>query len=317
MESPTTITVGCTQLLLAAVGFVYLVHIVHGCWVAVSVNSRPSYTLYLRKLKISGADMLDGNETDNIFLEEYNLLTDLLFPKLDVCVMKMLDGDLPVLSKQERLHAKMHNEGKAERKKRNQAMDRWGWYIFLGDLFLLRLGREIGCACAGYAEATSGVWFYMPMVLPFTKGFMSHEYAYHALEELEHGPLTTQYLRTQVATLSPLLVFPVMFIVYLVYFLFPPVMVLIMNPLLLLTRPKTIVDFVLYYCTFVPTFVATIYASIVYWVLPFRQSDNSHEERYQFFAQVVKERGIEFDILEQKTYMIDGTTAKVVEGIAK
>jgi hypothetical protein len=216
-------------VLLACVA-VYLVHMMHKV-MTMSKYSRsepaPAYTLYLRKLSISGAAMLVGNETESAMLDEYNLLTDLLFPKLDFCVMKALAGDLPVLSQQERLHAKMHIEAQAERNRLQQGMGRWGWLMFLVDLFLLRLGKEIGCTCAGYVEATSGVWFYLRMILPFTKGFMSHEYAYHSMEELEHGPLTTQYLRAKVSIMSTLLLLPVMAFVYLIYsFLTPPIMAL-------------------------------------------------------------------------------------------
>ena len=249
--------------------------------------------------------MLHGNETNNVFLDEVNLLADLVIPKGDFCVMKIASGDLPILVQQERLHAKMHNEGKAERRRLEQGMTHWGWFVSLADYFLLRAGPEIGAACAGFVESTAGVWMYLQTVMPFTRGFVSNECAYHILEELEHGALTTQYLRTKVGILTPLLTFPIGFAVYFIYFLLPPVMVILTRPSVL-TKPRTYVDFVLYYCTFLPVFVATIYSCIMFWVLPFSHNDEQVEARYQYFLQLVKERGIEYDVIDQATYTVDG-----------
>ena len=289
-------------------GLVYGVHLVH----KFMAKPNPTYTLYLRKLKKSGSDMLGGSTCDNIFTAECNLVADLCFPKLDLRVMKSLEDSLPILSKQEQLHAKMHNQGQAERKRLHHSMARWSWFVFICDTLLLRLGKEIGCGCAGFCEATSGVWFYLPMVLPFLKDFMTDEYVYHAMEELEHGPLTTEYLRGQVFPLTPLLLFPIMVVFYAVYFLFPPLVKLIFEPHLLL-KPKTYKDFCLYYCTCFPTFLITLYSCLVYWVLPFRQNDKQHEERYNFFKEVAKARGIDFDVVDQATYQISGKAVKCID----
>lgn len=285
---------------LALCVFVYLTHIVHR-WL--NTGPMPSHTLYLRTLKKSGASMLTGNETGNIFLEEMNLLTDLVVPKVDFCVMKVVGGDLPILVQQERLHAKMHNEGKSERRRLNQGMAHWSWLVGIADFFLLRAGREVGLSCAGFVEATAGVWIYLQMVLPFTRGFMSNEFVYHALEEFEHGALTTQYLRKQVGILTPLFTFPVLLVFFFLYFLTPPIVVLLTNPAIL-KKPRTYADFVLYYCTYIPVFIVTIYSCIVYWVLPFSHDEQQLQERYQYFLRLVQERGIHFEIVDQATYTV-------------
>ena len=269
-------------------------------------DAQPMHTLYLRHLQQSGADMLGGCACRNMFVEELNLVSDLVLPKFDYCVMKALGSDIPLLSKQEHLHAKMHHQGRAERERLAHRLARWAWFAGIVDFFLLRCGRHVGSSLVGFVEATTGLWTYYMMILPGTKGFMSNEIAFHAFEELEHGPLTTQYLRKQVSPIMPLLLFPLGVAVYLIYFFAPPLMVLVTNPLHLV-RLQTYVDFVTYYSTFLPVFVLTMYACITYWVLPFAEDPVQHQARYQYFQQLCHERGIQYTIVESATYTADGT----------
>lgn len=53
--------------------------------------------MYLHKLQQTGAEMLGGSETDNIFLAEYMLVIDPLFSKVEFCVMKALQRDITLL----------------------------------------------------------------------------------------------------------------------------------------------------------------------------------------------------------------------------
>lgn len=300
----TIISAASTAACVVVVVVIYVIHVLYR-WFHAS-SPRSSFTLKLRQLKKSGAEMMGGSESNNVFIDEYHLVADMIYPVLDCCVMRALDGKLPVLSKQEALHAKMHNQAKTERKeKQGETGSRWDWYVFLGRFFLLRAGDQIAWGCAGNAEATTGVWFYLPMVLWPTKGFMNDEGVYHALEELEHAALTTDYLRDRVYTLMPLICFPIMTIVYFVLFLLPPVVAILHQPRLLV-NPKAYVDFVLYYFSYIPTFCLTIAVSIVYWVLPFRHSHAFHKDKQALYEQLIKRRGIEFDILEEVTYRTDG-----------
>lgn len=289
---------------------VYLIHVIHRVLMRNRHIEQPSYTLYLRKLQQSGADMLVGCETDNIFLAEYLLLIDLLFPKVDFSVMKALQRDIPLLSKQEHLHAKMHNQAKAERKRQEQSMKRWEWFIYLADLFLLRMGPEIGGTIAGFVESTSALWMYLPMALPFNRRFGNNEYVFHSMEELEHGPLTTQYLRSKLHPLSPLLLFPIAVVVFAVFFLFPPVAVLVFEPTQFF-KLRNVGHLARYYGTFVPVFIATTFALVLYWVLPFRIDDNLHHQIFEYFADVAKDRRIKYEIVDKETYRIEGGSVKV------
>ena len=301
------------SLSLCIVAFVYLSHVVHR--IATRHDKIPTHTLTLRRLKVGGAELLQGQETSSAFLDEYDLLSDLLFPKLDFCVMKSIDRNIPLLAKQEQLHAKMHNEAQKERKRLEQpGLWRWSWYISLADVFLLRLGRHVGSTLAGFAEASSSVWFYIPMILSPTKNYMNNECAYHALEELEHGILTTQFLRHQVSPLSPLFAFPLVVVFFAIYFFGPPIMVLLVQPSLLL-KPKSYKDFLAYHASIIPVFLGTLYAFIAYWILPYNEDPIENKKRYQFFQDLVRDRGIEFEIVCQETYQVerDGTVSIIPE----
>uniref|UniRef100_A0A7S2H154 Uncharacterized protein n=1 Tax=Helicotheca tamesis TaxID=374047 RepID=A0A7S2H154_9STRA len=299
-----------TASVLSICGVVYVTHMIHRLFSA--FHPAPPRTLYLRKLKQSGAEMLTGAETDNIFTDELNLLADLIFAKIDLCVMKHLKN-IPILSKQEQLHAKMHHEGQAERKRLQQGLNRWSRFRLV-DFFLLRAGKEIGCTCAGFAEANTSIMWHVPMALPFVKGYQNNELVYHGMEEIEHGPLTTQYLRTQIGVLSPLFLFPLAVIFFFIFYFSPPIVLLVAHPAKMM-KPKTYTDLLLYYCTFVPTFFAVLFGCLLHWVLPFRESEQKRKEKYIFFSDLVEKRGIKFDVIENETYIMEGMEVKVVPEI--
>lgn len=253
--------------------------------------------------------MLGGCEVENIFLREYLLVVDVIAPKLDFSVMKALQREIPLLTKQEHLHAKMHNQAQAERRRRQEQADmkRWAWFISLADLFLLRLGKEICGTTAGFIEVSAPTWMFLSMSLPWNKGFANNEYVFHSMEELEHGELTTQFLRTKVHPLSSLLLLPVVVVVFGILFLAPPVMVLVCQPLQFF-KLKNVGPLIRYYATFVPVFLATVLVVVFCWVLPFRMDDGVHRYMYNYFLGVVEDRGIEFDIVDKETYRIENST---------
>lgn len=261
------------------------------------------HTLYLRKLALPGGGLLGGSEVTNAFTEEFNLVLDIALPAMDCCVMRAIDKEMPILSQQECLHAKMHREALRERTLRKEPGARWDWLGTLAHVMLNRAGQQFAIGCVGHVEATSGIFLYVAAKLPFLPGFFNDAVMYHVMEELEHGPLTTASLRQKVHPLVPLLAFPFMALFFVALFLLPPVGLLLAKPWLLL-RPRTYTELVLYYLTFVPTWVVTVAACIAFWVLPFKESAASHAKHYAFFRHEVERRGIAFEVIDQKTYYL-------------
>lgn len=295
----------------AAIAVVVAVYFIFEAHWLVSGSKRKSATkLKLRVLQQSKSDHLGGWTCDNMFCQEQSELFDVLLPLLDYCVMKHAATELPVLSEQERLHAKMHHESNKERKAANSIPFRWRWLVTIGR-YLLRdcPSPQVQLGLCGHIEATTSVWVYTMYVMPFTRGFFTNGLLYHALEETEHGSLTTQWMRNKLYTLMPLLTFPFAVVLYFSLFLLPPVMKLLIEPTLLLRKPiKTCQDLVLYYSTFVPVFVVAVLTCIFCWVLPFiPEMDASRDAKLQVWEAEAKRRGMTYTIAKTATYTIQGS----------
>lgn len=274
---------------------------------SVRPKQKTSRTLFLRKLKQEGDDVMSamsGGEVSNPFLEEFLKLFMLFAHTVDYAVMKYVGSKVPLLVKQEYGHAKMHHQAvKKEKVEHGDSMGRWKWFLFLSDLFLLRVGKTIGTALCGYVEASSWVWGIVPECFPFVRfnGFMSDLMAFHALEEAEHAAVTLQELKPKSSVLVNLLLFPLAVVFHALYMLLPPFVCLLTQPVLLL-QPKTYVHLLLYYLTFIPTFIITVLAMMVYWLFPVVESGALHAFIYKRFLKQVERRDIKFDVVAQEVY---------------
>jgi len=261
--------------------------------------------LYLREITSSPQSMvtLPGHHHKNPFVAEFIVLFEYLANVVDYGVMKFVGEDVGILSKQEQKHALLHLAAIKQRKADGEHALRWKWFTAITEFLVLRCGKTFGSALVLHAEATSWAWMFLPVYLPWLKEGLPNLFVFHGMEEVEHGALTIQSLKNRTNPVLLLLTAPGAVILIFVVLLCPPISVLIFQPKLLFSL-KTYFDLVIFYLVFGISFVAAIFAEVVYGILPFRESEFLHNFIYNFLQKEIKERGIKFNVVDQETYVL-------------
>jgi hypothetical protein len=271
---------------------------------AVRPKRTKDITLYLRKQKQSGGEMLAGHDVKNMWLKSFDTYFLATTDIVDLAVMKYVDTDCPHLTKQEEWHAKMHREGQKAVPMRPKDF----FAVKCLDFMLLRCGDMWGRAFAGAFEAGMSVFFHGTLVLPFVRGYANDLALFHMFEEMEHSELTVHILRAKTTVLVRALVFP--FVaegLLLLGIMMPPlrfVEALGDGTALGLLQARALTDLGRVYLAFFPSAVAAVATIMWTWVLPFPESDVCVTRRYELGKSLVAKRGIDFDVVDQGNYTI-------------
>ena len=198
----------------------------------------------------------------------------------------------------------MHHQGERTAKKRGDRGKRWKWAVSLVDFGMLRCGKSIGIACTGFFEAVVAEVINLTAVqLPFVRWFLNDLLLFHILEEMEHSELTVQLLGEKSSVLMRIATFPLVTMVFGLFFLGPPPVLLLCSPTLLL-YPETYADLVQYYAAFLPGMAYALWLMVTRWLLLLPENPGHVEKRYAALKGKVTARGIEFDIKDQETYTL-------------
>jgi len=236
-----------------------------------------------------------------VFCDEFLVMFDHIAQVLDFAVMKYVDSAVPMLAKQEQRHAKLHLH---VQRNHHAHVWRWEWFRKLADLFLLRMGPELGRSLCGHVEASSPELFYSPTALPFCKGFATNLYVFHAMEETEHHALTVQALSRVSGPLLGAATLPIAVLLLFVWFQLPPVVRLACEPKLLL-KSATYADLARYYLAFTPAFFLTLWSAVAHWVLRLPLDHKESARQKATYQQWLRERGIETSIVDQAVYSLE------------
>lgn len=87
----------------------------------------------------------------------------------------------------------------------------------------------------------------------------------------------------------PLFLFCV--VVFAVLFLFPPVAGFAFQPGTAF-KLCNVGHIARHYAKFFPVFIVTVFAFVIYWVLPLRMNDDAHHQMYEDLVHLVKDRRI-------------------------
>eukprot|EP00416_Gambierdiscus_australes_P022195 CAMPEP_0171069276 /NCGR_PEP_ID=MMETSP0766_2-20121228/9050_1 /TAXON_ID=439317 /ORGANISM="Gambierdiscus australes, Strain CAWD 149" /LENGTH=309 /DNA_ID=CAMNT_0011525651 /DNA_START=60 /DNA_END=989 /DNA_ORIENTATION=+ len=282
----------CSAGLLAILLFARLLH---GRGV-----KKHQHTLYLRDIK--NPEILTGGQSlKNVFCDEFLTMFEFVAHVLDLAVMKYVDSAVPMLAKQEQRHAKLHLT--VQRNHHNH-VQRWEWFRKLADLALLRMGPKLGRSLCGHIEAASPELAYLPVALPFCKGFATNLYVFHAMEETEHQALTVQSLGRVSGPLLGAATLPLVALFLFVWFLLPPVVRLCLEPKRLLNA-ATYPDLVRYYLAFTPAYWLTLWSAAVHWVLRLPLDHGETAQRKSTLLQWLHERGVETSVIDQAAYSLE------------
>lgn len=253
----------------------------------------------------AGAHVVE-TKNENVFVHEYNLLFDEIAHLVDTGVPRRVGRDVPAIVKQENLHAVLHNVGRDERLHETEdPLVRWQWLIFIGRIVLHRLG-PLSIATLSMLEASSLPIFWFPFFLPFIRNSMAPVIAFHGIEEIEHGVVTSYHLRQKLGSMEffwGLLAYPGTVIFSINLFLLPPVVLLLSRPSLLF-RLQTYPDLILYYMTMIPTFVCTILLALLYSCLGIPEVQWLQNYAVKFMKDYTKSKGVSFEIVETVDYTI-------------
>jgi len=239
----------------------------------------------------------------NVYVTEFNTLFEFLSNTLDYAVMKYVGDNIKILSKQEEKHAVLHLQAKKQRKNEGETASRYNWFFWLADYLLLRCGPQLGIPLCLHIESAAWAWFYYPLMLPFVSKNLTNLFVFHGMEEIEHGALTVQLLRSKTSLLVSFLTFPIVLIVHIVLLLSPPIVLLIQHPYFIFNL-KNNIDFVKYYLAFIPAFIISTYGQILHCLLPIQENDTIYNNMSEFYKQELKNRGIEFKICNQENYIL-------------
>jgi hypothetical protein len=258
-------------------------------------------TLVLRKLK--NVDPLpDHNRTTNVFANEFSDLFLKLVDILDFAVMKYV-RDCPILVQQEHRHAAFHKKGQKKKVQEGDSLTRFWLLTKIFDLVLLRSGPIIGAHLACAVETASTNVLYYAAASPFISDYESDLVLFHSFEEVEHSGLTVQSLKKQTYFLVRLILLPLMLLIVFLFEYSPLITLTLSSPTLFITRPRTIIDMILFFGTASMGFLTGAWAVIAIWLSPFAlESWHDQQMKYDFYQKRVQRRGILFEEEEKQTY---------------
>jgi len=257
--------------------------------------------IVVRDLQSTGTELNQGCSSTNVHMQEFNLMLDHIFPIFDFGVMKVLQSDLPAVSKQEHLHAKMHREAaKAENGRVEDPLKRWTWLYLLTDFLILRCGKMMTITLCGATEASTYLWGYAPFC--YMDKYMDNVLLFHFMEESEHSMLTVQGFKKQGSVILNFVLYPLFAIFTFVLFFLPPYVRMLAEPSLLL-NPKTYIDLVKFHLFMTVIYIGANLGVIAHWVFPLPMSIGLHEFVLDRFMDELKLRGVKFEDTYSETYI--------------
>jgi len=297
------------SFLTSTMSFVGLVVILLECVrYLLGIKREPSRrTLKLRKVKnVTGEFLASGLTSSNPFLREEGLRFHVLADKIDYSVMKLIQADVPILAAQEHQHAKFHHMAC----KNTDGTDfiTLRWVAKVHDVLFLRTPKWMMAGFCFMFESMSTLAAYAFAVLPWNKSSLTNLQIFHWFEEVEHATVTCHYLRE----LCPFYVrFACMFLfgmlmeVALVIPLTMPLYAVYCNPKIVF-KPRTyLIDLPLYYFQICLVEYVVLPWMMVHFMCAIPHYDFFTNFVYEFFENLCEERGFEFEILEEQTFVLD------------
>jgi len=264
-------------------------------------------TLKMRKVKNATGEFLSaGMSNTNPFLREEAIRFFVFGDKIDYSVMKLLQNDVPLLAAQEHQHAKFHHLGCKELEESDFISVRWVSKVF--DFLFLRTPKWMMAGFCFVIESMSPLQAYVAAVLPWNQAGISNLGVFHSFEEVEHATVTCHYLRELCPFYVRLIcafLFGIFMQLAMVIPLTMPFFAAYTNPRIIL-KPRTyLIDLPLFYFHLCVTEYIAIPWVVVHFLFAIPHYDFVIDHFHAFFAKMMVERGFEWEVTEERTYVLD------------
>jgi len=251
-------------------------------------------TLHLRSFpaseNLSWYDCYSNNMFANELCDQYLVVS----VPLDLGVM-VYTKDIQILSKQEDQHSIMHTK----LMKDHPAVLRYKFWKNQMKIVLLKTPVWLSENILGVIETSfgNGVWVCQKIL----GKFWSNICIFHWFEESEHGVITSAEFKRRYNPLVRLLLCPIGLICLIHLWILPIGMKLYYEPRLFRSL-KMYLDLGIYLITVVVAVSLHVFETVLYWLLPFKRPECYYQMVKNELEEQVKERQIEFKIIDQKEY---------------
>jgi len=203
--------------------------------------------------------------------------------------------EVEILHKQENLHAEIHTKFM----KSHPASPRYKHFKKLLKFILLETPRWFSENALGNIETSFGnsVWISQ---IPIGN-FWTNILVFHWFEESEHGVVTCNRFKNKYNAFVRLLLSPIAILFLAILWVYPILMKILTNPIVLIF-PSTYFYLIQYLMGALLGMFIHIGECILFWLMPFEHAKGYYNFVRASFEKLVKERKIEFKVIEEKEY---------------
>lgn len=263
--------------------------------------------LQMRKLKnITGEFLAKGATHSNPLFKEDNFRFFVMADKIDFAVMKLVSTDVPLLAAQEHQHAKLHHLTTKVTPETNYFTTKWVEKVF--DAVYLRTPTWIMAGFCLLFESMTPIALWFGAVNPLSKGMYSNLMVFHGFEEIEHATVTVHYLKELCpfpARVVLMVLFGFIFELALVIPLFVIPCTMYTNPEIIY-KPRTyLIDIPTYFIEQMIAQYVTMPWIVVHFLFAIPHYDFLITHFKKTFEVMMKERGFEWEVTEEKVFTLD------------
>lgn len=272
-----------------------------------------TYTLKMKKLKnLSGEFLQAGATWDNAIGKEHNFLAVNMADIIDYSVMKLVSDDVQILSDQEHQHAKLHHM--QEKVSQSFSVPEMKWVRYFFDKLFLRLPRALRAAVTLFIESISPLASWLLLVNPVSKGMLDNLMVFHMFEEIEHAPVTCHHLKEECPfflRVIGLLLFAFASEAIMFVGEFAKIPLAIYHQPSLIFRPKFwLIDIPVFYINLSVQIYLFMPYLLVHYVFAVPHFEWMQRKFLADAEAIVKERGFEWDVVREETFVLDKSLRK-------
>lgn len=261
-------------------------------------------TLKMRKLTKDGGEMRKQDaKLENPFYNDEDDIMLHLGDHIDYAVMKYVGDDVPMIVEQEYQHAQLHHEGQKqkledEEKAYEDFLKEQGSFLNGIRKAMLRRSRRYGIQICGMVEASNAYGLLFNALSGITMGTL---FQFHVFEEAEHAAVTVQNLKSKTTAIERILAFPLYCAMILPGTVIGTPLTFLRKPKLLL-RPKTYLEFPLFYLQKIVFAFLSCLSVLLHWVLPVPHFPSLNYVVHTVLEKRVRDLGLDWEIEKEVTY---------------